>query len=238
MHFGEISARQIWNAVQGQFAVSPAGEIDERAEPWLRQLVWREFAHHLLFHFPHTANRNLRDDFDCFDWNEDAHGIQRWERGETGYPIVDAGMRELWTTGWMHNRVRMIAGSFLVKHIGAHWLHGARWFWDTLVDADLANNTMGWQWVAGTGADAAPYFRIFNPLTQAKRFDPAGDYVSRWLPELAALPQRYIHAPWMAPANVLHDAGVVLSETYPEPMLDLKIGRDAALKRYQERRQS
>jgi deoxyribodipyrimidine photo-lyase len=166
LHFGEISPRQIWAATT--------------SEPFRRQLIWREFAHHLLYHFPHTADAPLRPAFARFPWRRDPAGLRAWQRGQTGFPIVDAGLRELWTTGWMHNRVRMIVGSFLVKDLLLPWSAGARWFWDTLVDADLANNTLGWQWVAGCGADAAPFFRIFNPTTQAAKFDPPGAYIRRW----------------------------------------------------------
>jgi deoxyribodipyrimidine photo-lyase len=171
LHFGEISARQVWHAC-------------ELAEPYLRQLAWREFSYHLLFHFPHTTCEPLRPEFRSFPWRRDAKAFRAWTRGRTGYPLVDAGMRELWHTGWMHNRVRMLTASFLVKHLMIPWQKGAAWFWDTLVDADLANNTMGWQWTAGCGADAAPYFRIFNPELQAKKFDPDGAYVRRWVPEI------------------------------------------------------
>ena len=171
LHFGEISPRQIWHAL-------PAGAVEFR-----RQLGWREFAHHLLWHFPHTPQQPLRAEFAHFPWDTDAAALRAWQRGRTGFPLVDAGLRELWRTGWMHNRVRMIVASFLVKDLRLSWLEGARWFWDTLVDADLANNTLGWQWAAGCGADAAPYFRVFNPALQQKKFDPAGEYIRRWIPE-------------------------------------------------------
>jgi deoxyribodipyrimidine photo-lyase len=174
LHFGEISVRRLWHELQG-------------ATPYLRQLGWREFSTHLLFHFPATDRHPLRADFREFPWRMDERALRAWTRGETGYPLVDAGMRELWHTGWMHNRVRMLAASFLVKHLLIPWQEGAAWFWDTLVDADLANNTMGWQWSAGCGADAAPYFRIFNPELQAKKFDPDGSYVKRWVPEIGTL---------------------------------------------------
>jgi deoxyribodipyrimidine photo-lyase len=169
LHFGEISPRQAWAAA--------------KTEPYRRQLVWREFAHHLLYHFPHTPEKPLRPAFENFPWRTDAHGLQAWQRGCTGFPLVDAGMRELWTTGWMHNRVRMTVASFLVKDLLIRWQDGAQWFWETLVDADLANNTLGWQWVAGCGADAAPFFRIFNPATQAEKFDPQNNYIRRWVKE-------------------------------------------------------
>ena len=175
LHFGEISARQLWQSAR----------LARGAEPYLRQLAWREFSYHLLFHFPRTPEEALRPEFRAFPWRTDKRLLEAWTRGRTGYPLVDAGMRELWHTGWMHNRVRMLAASFLVKHLMIPWQEGARWFWDTLVDADLANNTMGWQWTAGCGADAAPYFRVFNPVLQAAKFDPDGEYVRRWVPELS-----------------------------------------------------
>lgn len=175
LHFGEISVRRIWHELCG---AHPA------AEPYLRQIVWREFSNHLLFHYPQTPQEPLRPEFRAFPWRMDSGSFDAWTQGRTGYPLVDAGMRELWHTGWMHNRVRMVAASFLVKHLLIPWQAGAAWFWDTLVDADLANNTLGWQWSAGCGADAAPYFRIFNPELQRQRFDPDGDYVRRWIPEL------------------------------------------------------
>jgi deoxyribodipyrimidine photo-lyase len=189
LHFGEISPRQVWHAARGL----------PGSEPYLRQIVWREFAHHLLFHYPRTDREPLRPEFGAFPWRMDEAALQAWTAGKTGYPLVDAGMRELWHTGWMHNRVRMVVGSFLVKHLLIDWREGAAWFWDTLVDADLANNTFGWQWTAGCGADAAPYFRIFHPVLQGEKFDPDGDYVRRWVPELASLPAEYIHKPWDAP---------------------------------------
>ncbi len=225
LHFGEITARQIHYALHRRAVrARPAGKAS--IEAYLRELGWREFAHHLLYHFPGTCERNFNRRFDAFRWAEaDATVLGRWQRGLTGVPIVDAGMRELWSTGWMHNRVRMIAASFLTKNLRVHWLHGARWFWDTLVDADLANNTLGWQWVAGSGADAAPYFRVFNPLTQAARFDPQAIYLKRWLPELAGLPARLLHEPWRDPA-ALTGCG------YPEPMIDLKASRELALEAY------
>ena len=207
LHFGEISAGQIWRAVSGH-------------EAYLRQIGWREFAHHLLFHNPESPERALRHEFDDFPWRPDAKALKAWQRGRTGYPLVDAGMRELWHTGWMHNRVRMVVASFLVKHLLIGWQAGAAWFWDTLVDADLANNTLGWQWVAGCGADAAPYFRIFNPVLQSEKFDAAGDYIRRWVPELAALPNDLIHRPWDAP---------LFPPNYPRPIVDHDLARKRAL---------
>ncbi len=215
LHFGEVSARQVWHS---------CGDTGFR-----RQLVWREFAHQLLFHFPATATAPLRPAFARFPWRRDETGLIAWTRGKTGYPIVDAGMRELLHTGWMHNRVRMVAASFLVKHLLISWREGAAWFWDTLVDADLANNTLGWQWVAGCGADAAPYFRIFNPVLQGEKFDPDGAYVRRWVPELAEMPSAWIHRPWEAPAMVLQGAGVILGKTYPAPLVDHQAARERAL---------
>lgn len=195
----------------------------------MAELIWREFSYYLLYHFPHTPTVPLRESFARFPWREDLRSLQDWQRGRTGIPLVDAGMRELWSTGWMHNRVRMIAASFLVKNLQQPWLDGARWFWDTLVDADLASNTQGWQWTAGCGADAAPYFRVFNPVTQSQRFDPQGVYLRRWLPELARLSDKAIHAPWLADASELADAGVQLGRNYPLPVVDLKDSRTAAL---------
>jgi len=183
----------------------------------------------LLYHFSHTAEQPLRPEFREFPWRSDKTQRKAWQRGKTGYPIVDAGMRELWRTGWMHNRVRMIVASFLVKDLRLHWLEGARWFWDTLVDADLANNTLGWQWTAGCGADAAPYFRVFNPVKQSEKFDPEGVYVRRWIPELANLPNEWIHKPWMAPSSALAAAGIKLGRTYPHPVVDHATARQEAL---------
>ena len=224
LHFGEIGPRQVWAAVRGrQHGRSAAGQ------DYLRELGWREFAHHLLFHFPHTPEQPLRQQFAAFPWEPDETNLRAWQRGRTGYPIVDAGMRELWTTGWMHNRVRMIAASFLVKDLLIPWQDGAAWFWDTLVDADLANNTLGWQWTAGCGADAAPYFRIFNPVSQGTKFDLSGAYVRRWVPELARLRHEWIHPPWDAPAGVLAAAGIQLGKSYPRPRVDHREARARAL---------
>jgi deoxyribodipyrimidine photo-lyase len=238
LHFGEISPRTVWHAVTDRLAGSSGRSFAKAAEVYKKELVWREFAHHLLHHFPHTVDRPLREEFDLFPWAEDEEQLGAWQRGETGYPIVDAGMRELWTTGWMHNRVRMIVASFLVKDMLIPWQDGARWFWDTLVDADLANNTLGWQWTAGCGADAAPYFRVFNPILQGERFDPDGEYVRRWLPELRALPNRLIHKPWEASAGVLRDADVALGETYPEPIVDHNEARRQALSAFEQLKQT
>lgn len=227
LHFGEISPRQVWHAVR---TASKKHRAKQRGvEAYLRQLGWREFAHHLLFHFPHTLDQPLRGEFADFPWRESRADLRAWQRGQTGYPLVDAGMRALWATGWMHNRVRMVVASFLVKHLLLPWQAGDHWFWDTLVDADLANNTLGWQWVAGCGADAAPYFRIFNPVAQGEKFDPNGEYVRRWVPELGRLSADWIHKPWEAPTHVLSEAGVKLGTTYPEPIVDHYNARIRAL---------
>jgi deoxyribodipyrimidine photo-lyase len=232
LHFGEISPRTIWHAVKEHAAVREGRGLVKGAESYLREVGWREFAHHLLHHFPDTVEEPLRPEFSDFPWADDEEALMAWQRGQTGFPIVDAGMRELWATGWMHNRVRMIVGSFLVKDLLIPWQEGARWFWDTLVDADLANNTLGWQWVAGCGADAAPYFRVFNPILQGKKYDPDGAYVSRWVPELAGLPVRWIHEPWNASAEILEEAGVELGSSYPHPLVDHGEARDRALEAY------
>ena len=228
LHFGEISPRQVWQAVQMAADRGGAG-IAQNAAKFLAELGWREFCHHLLFHFPTLPQQNFRADFDTFRWNSNADHVKAWQAGRTGYPIVDAGMHQLWQSGWMHNRVRMIAASFLIKHLLQDWRLGEAWFWDTLVDADLANNAGGWQWVAGSGADAAPYFRIFNPIAQGEKFDPEGEYVRRWVPELAGLPNKYLHKPWTAPAAVLQQAGILLGRDYPLPLVDHDTARKAAL---------
>ncbi len=202
-------------------------------EKFVSELYWREFSYHLLFHFPDLARVNFNRRFDGFEWNRDARLERAWQRGLTGYPLIDAGMRQLWQTGWMHNRVRMVAASFLIKHALIDWRRGEEWFWDTLVDADPANNAASWQWVAGSGADAAPYFRIFNPVAQGEKFDPQGDYVRRFLPELARMPADVIHRPWEASPQVLAQAGVKLGETYPLPIVDHAAARRRALERYQ-----
>ena len=236
LHHGEISPRQIWQALEARAAADGHAPAEWRSSQFVTELGWREFAHHLLFHFPHTPQQPLRAEFESFPWRSDAGQLSAWQRGRTGVPLVDAGMRELWHTGWMHNRVRMVVASFLVKNLRLPWQDGARWFWDTLVDADLAANTLGWQWAAGCGADAAPYFRIFNPVSQGERFDVDGDYVRRWIPELARLPAKYIHAPWTADAATLRNAGVTLGEQYPQAIVDLKESRASALAAYQSMR--
>ena len=228
LHFGEISPRQALATIQ-----SAGLDADGDAKAFVRELGWREFSHHLLYHFPKSAEANFNSRMDPFEWAApEKDKLEAWQRGRTGIPIVDAGMRELWATGWMHNRVRMIVASLLTKNLRYHWRHGADWFWDTLVDADLANNTQGWQWTAGTGADAAPYFRIFNPVTQAERFDPNGDYIRRWVPELAGLTGKALYAPWTAV-----DALRRMAPGYPSaPIVDLKHSREAALAAYQQSR--
>ena len=228
LHFGEISPRRIWHEVCRAF------KVETVTESFLRQLIWREFAYYLLVHYPNTPDQELRAQFRSFPWQKNRAALHAWQKGMTGYPIVDAGMRQLWTTGWMHNRVRMIVGSFLVKDLMMDWREGAHWFWETLVDADLANNTLGWQWVAGCGADAAPYFRIFNPILQGGKFDPYGDYVRRWVPEIAALSNEWIHQPWMASEKVLAQANIVLGKTYPRPIVDHTIARKLALETYKK----
>ena len=230
LHFGELSPRTVWRELR-KHAVTTHG-TKHAVDIFLRQIVWREFATYLLYHFPHTAELPLRSEFNEFPWQDNDNVLRAWQKGQTGYPIVDAGMRELWTTGWMHNRVRMIVASFLVKDLLVPWQRGAEWFWDTLVDADLGNNTMGWQWVAGCGADAAPYFRIFNPVLQGEKFDARGQYVRRWVPELAKLDDKWIHRPWDAPPLVLQAAGVSLGKTYPNPIVDHANARGLALLAY------
>ena len=229
LHFGEIGPNQIWNLVVESVGDKNGAVRSAGAEHFLKELAWREFAHHLLFHFPTTPEEPLRVKFAKFPWKNDPDALRRWQRGLTGYPIVDAGMRELWATGWMHNRVRMIVASFLVKDLLLPWQEGAKWFWDTLVDASLANNTLGWQWAAGCGADAAPYFRIFNPQSQSEKFDSDGAYIRRWIPELEKLQAPYIHNPSQAPRAALEQAGVVIGETYPSPIVDHSEARDLAL---------
>lgn len=226
LHFGELSPNQAWYRVQQEFL---ARGLEAQGEHFQRELGWREFSYSQLYHFPELPRRNLQSRFDQFPWQSDDVSFHRWCRGNTGYPIVDAGMRELWQTGYLHNRVRMIVASFLVKNLLIHWHRGADWFWDCLLDADLANNSASWQWVAGCGADAAPYFRIFNPVTQGIKFDPQGHYVRRYVPELASLPDKYLHDPSNAPAQVLQDAGIKLGYTYPHAMVDLKASRQRAL---------
>lgn len=234
LHFGEISSRQVWHGLQSRYGARGAGTDAWKISQFVAELGWREFAYHLLCHFPDSPTRPLRPEFERFPCRRSPDLLRAWQRGRTGYPIVDAGMRELWATGWMHNRVRMIVASFLVKDLLIPWQEGARWFWDTLVDADLASNTLGWQWTAGCGADAAPFFRIFNPVSQGEKFDPAGDYVTRWVPELRGLTTEWIHSPWLAPAELLRQAGIELGRNYPKPVVDHAAARSRALAAFEK----
>jgi len=226
LHFGEVSPNQVWYAAKSL-------ESSDDQEHFLRELAWREFSHNLLYHFPTLPTENLQAKFNSFKWTENQEHLRCWQQGQTGYPLIDAGMRELWQTGYMHNRVRMVVGSFLVKNLLLHWHHGERWFWDCLLDADLANNSASWQWIAGCGADAAPYFRVFNPATQGQRFDVDGEYTKRFVPELKAMPNKYLFNPWDAPEEVLSEAGVKLGTDYPKPIVDIKLSRLRALDTYQ-----
>jgi deoxyribodipyrimidine photo-lyase len=222
LRWGQLSPNQIWYRIQAQ------GDTPD-TQHFCSELGWREFSYHLLFHFPTLPTANLQAKFDAFPWQQQPAKLRAWQQGRTGIPIVDAGMRELWQTGFMHNRVRMIVGSFLVKNLLLDWRHGEHWFWDCLFDADLANNSASWQWVAGCGADAAPYFRIFNPVTQGQKFDPQGTYTRRYVPELKDVPDKYLFNPWEAPSLLLQEAGVLLGKHYPKPIVDLKTSREAAL---------
>ena len=230
LRFGEISPRQIWYAAR--FVAAEHHALSGGIDKFLSEVGWREFCRHLLFDVPDLATRNLQPSFDAFPWKDDDKALAAWQRGQTGYPIVDAGMRELWHTGVMHNRVRMVVASFLVKHLLIDWREGEKWFWDTLVDADVGSNPANWQWVAGSGADAAPYFRVFNPILQGEKFDPDGVYVRRWVPELSALPDSLIHQPWSATPLELASASVELGKTYPSPIVEHKVGRERALAAY------
>ncbi len=233
LRFGEISPRTVWHAAEHALRSGVSAASDRDLEVLQSELGWREFSHHLLFHNPDLARTNFNRRFDAFPWREDPAALCAWQRGRTGYPMVDAGMRQLWTTGWMHNRVRMIVGSFLVKHLLIDWRAGEDWFWDTLLDADPAANSASWQWVAGTGADAAPYFRIFNPVLQGEKFDPEGDYVRRWVPELGRLPATLIHKPWTASPERLAAFGLKLGRDYPHPIVDHTVARERALAAFQ-----
>ncbi len=232
LRFGEISPRQIWHAAH--FAAAEHHALASDADKFLSELGWREFCRHLLFDVPDLDTRGLQPSFDAFPWRHDATALRAWQRGQTGYPIVDAGMRQLWHTGVMHNRVRMVVASFLVKHLLIDWREGEKWFWDTLVDADAGSNPANWQWVAGCGADAAPYFRVFNPVLQGEKFDPDGSYVKRWVPELVQLPKKFVHQPWEATPIELAGAGITLGTTYPHPIVEHRKGRERALKAYEK----
>jgi deoxyribodipyrimidine photo-lyase len=222
LHWGEISPWQVWAALE---TAKPGAGVTA----FRRELVWREFTSHVLWHHPTLPEEPLRPEFSRFPWRRDKTGLRAWQKGATGVPVVDAGMRQLWSIGWMHNRVRMITASFLIKHLLVSWQEGEAWFWDTLVDGDLANNSANWQWVAGCGADPSPFFRIFNPVLQGKKFDPACDYVRRWVPELAPLDTKFIHDPWAAPPAALKAAGITIGKTYPAPLINLDEGRARAL---------
>ena len=226
IRFGEISIREIAKSVENVNT--------EDAEIFYKELVWREFSYHLLYHFPYLVDTNLQKKFDNFKWLDNQDHLERWQKGMTGYPIIDAGMRQLYETGYMHNRVRMIVGSFLVKNLMIHWKYGQEWFWDTLLDADIASNSASWQWVAGTGADAAPYFRIFNPVTQSKKFDPDGDYIRKYIPELKYIPNKYIHLPSELDDESLRCYGIELGNDYPKPIVDLSVTRERALDAFKE----
>lgn len=218
LHFGEISPFEVWEGTKN--------------EAYQRQLCWREFGTYFVTHYPHTPTKNWQEKFDKFPWEDNPDELKKWQKGETGYPIIDAGMRQLWKEGWMHNRVRMIVASFLIKDLFIHWKEGGAWFWDILVDADLGNNTLGWQWVAGSGLDASPFFRVFNPILQGEKFDPEGAFVKIYCPELSKLPAKWIHKPWIAPSEVFSEAGIKLGDTYPHPIVDRKKMREKALEAF------
>lgn len=228
LHYGEISIRDCWHQTKAEHIA------DKGAEAFLRELGWREFCYHLLHHWPEMEEQPFRPEYAAYPWAKNKAQLEAWQKGKTGFPIIDAAMRQLWQTGWMHNRLRMLVGSFLVKNLMIHWHEGRDWFWDTLVDADIANNSAGWQWIAGSGADAAPYFRIFNPVTQSEKFDKEGEFIRRYVPELKDLPAKHIHAPYDAPAEILEQAGITLGNTYPKPIVDLKTTRQAALDGYEK----
>ena len=232
IHFGLISTNTIWHRARNEGSLFADSE---NIDTFLSELGWREFSYYLLYHFPELPSENLQEKFDHFPWLSDTDDhLSAWHQGRTGYPLVDAGMRELYNTGYMHNRVRMVVGSFLVKNLLIHWQHGHQWFWDCLVDADLASNSASWQWIAGCGADAAPFFRIFNPVTQSKKFDTDGEYIRRYVPELAKLPNKYIHEPWLAPEDILNSAGLQLGVDYPQPVVDIKESRERALTAFKQ----
>lgn len=228
IHFGEISPNYLWHKARESMPLE--GDVD--IETFCSELAWREFAYYQLYHFHELPYKNWNSKFDNFPWVKDSEKLESWKRGETGVPIVDAGMRELWQTGYMHNRVRMIVGSFLIKNLMIDWREGQEWFFDCLFDADLASNSASWQWVAGCGADAAPYFRIFNPVLQGQKFDPNGEYIKRFVPELSRVPSKYLYSPWEAPEELLRSSGVELGIDYPKPIVSLAISRKKALDSY------
>ena len=217
-------------------AVTAQNHEDEGARSWLNELIWRDFYLMVLHNFPHVLRLEFDEALRDLPWRNAPQEIEAWKQGRTGYPVIDASMRQLSATGWMHNRARMLVASFLVKHLLVDWRIGEAWFMQQLVDGDPAANNGGWQWTAGVGTDAAPYFRVFNPVAQAKRFDPDGDFVRRWVPELAHVPARYIHEPWRMPESVAGDAGVHIGREYPEPIVDLSAGRERALEAYRRAR--
>ncbi len=237
LHLGMISARQVVSAAERALQRAPDKDSARSAETWLEELIWRDFYIAILYHFPSVLERNFRDAYDPLVWRSDEDAFARWKEGKTGYPMVDAGMRQLLDTGWMHNRVRMVAASFLVKDLLIDWRWGETWFMKRLVDTDLAANNGGWQWVAGTGTDASPYFRIFNPISQSEKHDPEGAYIRRYLPELAGVPGAFIHQPWKMPLEVQRESGCIIGEDYPQPLVDHSQARERTLKAYQEARE-
>lgn len=232
LSFGQISVRWMYHYLINKSTERQCSLFEKQVNSFIRQFIWREFSYYLLYHYPFTVYKPLNKSFEHFPWNNEEELLTVWQKGETGYPFIDAGMRELWQTGFMHNRARMAVASFLVKHLLIPWQEGAKWFLDTLLDADIANNTMGWQWVAGSGADASPYFRIFNPITQGEKFDKNGEYIRKWVPELKDMPNKYIHKPWEAPEHILQKANIKLGHTYPLPVVDRKAARERALCAY------
>ncbi|AYF07211.1 MULTISPECIES: cryptochrome/photolyase family protein [Bacillus] len=232
LSFGQISVRWMYHYLINKSTERQCSLFEKQVNSFIRQFIWREFSYYLLYHYPFTVYKPLNKSFEHFPWNNEEELLTVWQKGDTGYPFIDAGMRELWQTGFMHNRARMAVASFLVKHLLIPWQEGAKWFMDTLLDADIANNTMGWQWVAGSGADASPYFRIFNPITQGEKFDKDGEYIRKWVPELRDMPNKYIHKPWEAPEHILQEANIQLGHTYPLPIVDHKAARERALCAY------